>query len=430
MDINGTKLYFVLDASGQPIEVSYDPAGDSPLQIYYYVHNLQGDVTAILNTSGTPVVQYTYDAWGNILSITGSMASTLGVQNPFRYRGYVYDTETGLYYLQSRYYNPEVGRFINTDSFVSTGQGLLGYNMYAYCGNNPVNYIDRTGTEAEALQWWTTGMGWLPFADTVLPFGDAIYLGGILLLGAIVLASNQDSIPEVSHNEANIGYGPPSPNNDEDDDDYYADDGNFGGRQRIGNNKGDTPRNGVFGGRDVYELVVEWNREFLTKENIRKPERSDFRDGPEGDHGYNKDLERYEITCQAVADYAAGASDAFMLDTYGKNLSPGLPSNWKRSLGITLACYERDHVKLKYPIKIVEFPKPYEKAGISPSCPFQGCIYPDNKKAIRAGVKKAFEHLAKEEEKYRSRLSLDSMIQAASTNHSSLVKEKSSDIVS
>ena len=107
--------------------------------------NLQGDVVAILNSSGQVVVQYTYDAWGNPLSTTGSLASTIGTLNPIRYRGYVYDTETGLYYLQSRYYDPELGRFINADAFVSTGQGLLGNNMFAYCGNNPVNYVDPSG---------------------------------------------------------------------------------------------------------------------------------------------------------------------------------------------------------------------------------------------------------------------------------------------
>ena len=157
VDINGTKLYFVLDASGQPIEVSYVPAGTTATQIYYYVLNQQGDVTAILNTSGLPVVQYTYDAWGNVLSITGSMASTLGTQNPFRYRSYVYDEETGLYYLQSRYYDPEIGRFINADALVSTGQDLLGNNMFAYCGNNPVNRYDPTGNrycQVSAFDCW------------------------------------------------------------------------------------------------------------------------------------------------------------------------------------------------------------------------------------------------------------------------------------
>ena len=73
----------------------------------------------ILNTAGTEVVKYTYDAWGMVLSTTGSLASTLGAIQPFRYRGYVYDVETGLYYLRSRYYNPLWGRFINTDNDIS-----------------------------------------------------------------------------------------------------------------------------------------------------------------------------------------------------------------------------------------------------------------------------------------------------------------------
>ncbi len=77
------------------------------------------------------------------------MASTLGAHNPFRYRSYVYDQETGLYYLQSRYYNPLFCRFISADTYVSTGQGILGYNMFAYCQNNPVIYYDPAGTWAQ-----------------------------------------------------------------------------------------------------------------------------------------------------------------------------------------------------------------------------------------------------------------------------------------
>ena len=85
------------------------------------------------------------NSWGKLLSTSGSLASTLGKNNPFRYRGYVYDEETGFYYLQSRYYNPEVGRFISADVLLSTGQGVLGHNAYAYCLNNPVNMIDYSG---------------------------------------------------------------------------------------------------------------------------------------------------------------------------------------------------------------------------------------------------------------------------------------------
>ena len=132
-------LKFTYDANGIPMMVNYEN------EDYYYITNLQGDVVGIADSTGTVVVSYTYEAWGKPLSITGSMADTLGVRNPLRYRGYVYDQETGLYYLQSRYYDPEIGRFINADTLVSTGQGLLGNNMFAYCLNNPVNLKDPTG---------------------------------------------------------------------------------------------------------------------------------------------------------------------------------------------------------------------------------------------------------------------------------------------
>ena len=107
--------------------------------------NLQGDVVQIRSIYGTVVVEYTYDAWGNVLSITGMYADTLGVNNPIRYCGYYQDFETGFYYLQSRYYDPAVRRFINADGYINANDDLLGYNMYAYCGNNPVNRNDDGG---------------------------------------------------------------------------------------------------------------------------------------------------------------------------------------------------------------------------------------------------------------------------------------------
>ena len=135
----GNKLHFTYDSAG-PLSVNYNGTE------YFYVKNAQGDVTGLVNASGTRVVTYTYDAWGNPLATTGSLATTLGAQNPLRYRGYVYDTETGLYYLTSRYYNPVWGRFINADGYASTGQGFTGDNMFAYCNDNPVNYNDSEGT--------------------------------------------------------------------------------------------------------------------------------------------------------------------------------------------------------------------------------------------------------------------------------------------
>ena len=129
-----TAQYFY-DASGI-YAMQYDGA------MYYYIKNLQGDVLRMVDASGNVVATYVYDAWGKVLYSAGSMAGV----NSFRYRGYYYDGETGLYYLQSRYYDPEVGRFINADAFASTGQGILGNNMFAYCGNNPVFRRDDSGT--------------------------------------------------------------------------------------------------------------------------------------------------------------------------------------------------------------------------------------------------------------------------------------------
>ena len=88
-----------------------------------------------------------YDSWGKVVGTTGSLADTIGAANPFRYRGYYYDAETGLYYVGARYYDPEIGRFINADSQLNTSQGLLGCNMFAYCLNNPVNMSDPNGAK-------------------------------------------------------------------------------------------------------------------------------------------------------------------------------------------------------------------------------------------------------------------------------------------
>ena len=114
-------------------------------QLYYYVYNLQGDVVGLVDKTGTTRVTYKYDVWVKPESTTGPMATTLGVANPFRYRGYYYDTESGFYYLQSRYYDPEVGRFLNADGILGANQDILSYNLYAYCSNNPVNLSDPTG---------------------------------------------------------------------------------------------------------------------------------------------------------------------------------------------------------------------------------------------------------------------------------------------
>jgi len=115
------------------------------LLFHWYVQNGQRDIIGITDNAGTVVVSYTYDAWGNPIATTGSHAATVGVVNPLKYRRYYYDVETGWYYLNSRYYDPAIGRFINADGYASTGQGVLGGNMFAYCLNNPTNRVDPSG---------------------------------------------------------------------------------------------------------------------------------------------------------------------------------------------------------------------------------------------------------------------------------------------
>ena len=132
----GKTIDFVYDENNQPLAMKYNNT------LYYYVLNAQGDVVRIVNSSRSVVASYTYDPWGKIISSSGTLADV----NPLRYRGYYYDTETGFYYLQSRYYDPEIGRFINADSYASTdATGLLSTNMFAYCENDPVNGSDPNG---------------------------------------------------------------------------------------------------------------------------------------------------------------------------------------------------------------------------------------------------------------------------------------------
>ena len=125
-------LHFFYDAQNRPAVVVYNGTA------YAYVKNLQGDIIAILDSTGAVVVSYTYDAWGTPTSIGGNMAASLGVLNPFRYRGYVFDEETGLYYLRSRFYRPNTLRFINADA-------LCGNNQFAYCKNSPIAFSDDSG---------------------------------------------------------------------------------------------------------------------------------------------------------------------------------------------------------------------------------------------------------------------------------------------
>ena len=140
---------YLYDASGSPIGMMYrtDSYAEDTFDLFWFEKNLQGDIVAVYDNNGAKVVTYMYsDAWGNNIVSYSNGGGSIGAQyNPFRYRGYYYDTDLGMYYLQSRYYDAKICRFINADGYVSTGQGLTGYNMFAYCGNNPVNRVDPNG---------------------------------------------------------------------------------------------------------------------------------------------------------------------------------------------------------------------------------------------------------------------------------------------
>ena len=166
--VNGVTTQYYYDDSGRLICLKnptdelwlYYDLGTSPTSMrhngtrYLFLKNIQGDVTAIVNSAGTVMARYTYDSWGTVLSITDGNGNSItnnpnhiGNINPIRYRGYYYDTESSLYYLNTRYYDPNTGRFINADGYISTGQGILGNNMYAYCLNNPINMVDADGCD-------------------------------------------------------------------------------------------------------------------------------------------------------------------------------------------------------------------------------------------------------------------------------------------
>ena len=150
----GNWVEYFYDENGNPTYMlRYDEAVGFP-QLNYFVTNLQGDVIAVCDNFHTPRFFYSYDAWGKLLSVTDangndvSGADNSASWNILRYRGYVYDRETGLYYVASRYYDPEIGRFISpdtTDLLTATPMGLTDKNLYAYCDNNPVIRVDDGG---------------------------------------------------------------------------------------------------------------------------------------------------------------------------------------------------------------------------------------------------------------------------------------------
>ena len=149
-------LWYSFDENNSPVGFSIQYPGKAGWTNYYFAKNLQGDVIALYEWHGinnsTLIATYRYDPWGNPTGIyrangTGisQTADDVATYNPFRYRGYRYDAETGFYYLQSRYYDPAICRFINADSQLNAKDGILGYNLFTYCDDNPIMFSDPSG---------------------------------------------------------------------------------------------------------------------------------------------------------------------------------------------------------------------------------------------------------------------------------------------
>ena len=139
---NGIWQHYLYDGSGQLMAIRYKGAD------YYYLRDGLMTITGLVDANGTAVVNYRYDSWGMLTGISGSMAETLGKDNPYRFKGYYYDEETGMYYLKSRYYQPEICRFISADStevITGTPAELMNKNLYLYCDNDPIMKVDEEG---------------------------------------------------------------------------------------------------------------------------------------------------------------------------------------------------------------------------------------------------------------------------------------------
>ena len=186
------RIWYYYDSNGTRLAMEYGG------QMYYYYYNVQGDVLGLFDDTLNVVVEYTYDSWENILSATGSKAATVGKANPFRYRGYYDDEESGLYYLQSHYYDPATGRFLNADGVLGANQDPLSYNLFAYCSNNPINFRDPSG-ESVWDEGLLLGIG-IGIGVGLYVAGyketSTLFIGAINALNSIILSKKRTNRPD------------------------------------------------------------------------------------------------------------------------------------------------------------------------------------------------------------------------------------------
>ena len=188
-------IIYTYDYDGSLISFNYDNNVNdtTPGTEYFYVRNQQGDITKVIDHTGNIIVEYVYDAWGNIVNWDEISSIIIAQINPYTYRGYRYDKETNLYYLNSRYYDANIGRFINADGLLGSMGDSQSTNMYAYCANNPVMYSDISGYIPLPVITAGTGaiLGAIFGAYRAYQNGDNIWggvLNGALVGGAVGLA--------------------------------------------------------------------------------------------------------------------------------------------------------------------------------------------------------------------------------------------------
>ena len=168
-----TTVQFVYDAEGEPLLLRFNGKTD-----YFYLYNGLGDIVGLIDSSNKVVVRYQYDSWGKVTSSEDTSGVSLATLNPFCYRKYVFNQETGLYCLGSRYYDPEVGRFVNADGFETLTyqmDSVQGKNLYQYCFNNLVNMEDEEGGWPK----WVTGINWLATGVTAVCIGVSVLTCGV-----------------------------------------------------------------------------------------------------------------------------------------------------------------------------------------------------------------------------------------------------------
>ena len=186
-------LYFHYDSSGEVIGFTRTANGADTE--YFYVKNLQGDILKVITATGTEAAAYTYDAWGKLLTSSGDLAEI----NPLRYRGYYYDTETQLYYVSSRYYDPEICRFVNTDDTENLGVdgNSISYNLFAYCLNNPLNRSDEDGN-LSIPNWAKVAIGVVAIAVGVIATAATGGAAAPVLVASLKIATASAAIGAIS----------------------------------------------------------------------------------------------------------------------------------------------------------------------------------------------------------------------------------------